>query len=193
MNDNIESLFIEIDKDFIDKPKNAIVGVLYRPPGTDVNVFNEYLEGILEKVKAEKKLLYLLGDYNINLLHADKHAASQDFLDLVYSHSLLPNITKPTRVTKTSATLIDNIFSNDIMSSNNLFTGILYSDITDHYPIFHIDNSSRVKSKDTVIKRRIFSQSNIANFSSALCNHNWDHVLQNNDPQIAYSLFMNDC
>ena len=122
LNNNIECLFIEIDKDCIDKPKNAIVGVLYRPPGTDVTVFNEYLENILEKVKAEKKLLYLLGDYNIDLLNADKHAASQDFLELVYSHSLLPNITKPTRVTKRSATLIDNIFSNDIPSSNNLFT-----------------------------------------------------------------------
>ena len=185
-------MFIEIDKECINKPQNAIVGVLYRPPGTDVGVFNEYLESILDKVKTEKKLLYLLGDYNIDLLQADKHSASQDFLDLVYSHSLLPNITKPTRVTKTSATLIDNIFSNNIMSNSNIFTGILYSDITDHYPVFHVDYSSKIKTQDTVIKRRIFSPSNIAKFSSSLCNHDWNHVLQNNDPQVAYSLFMND-
>ena len=45
---------------------------------------------------------------------------------------------------------------------------------------------------DSFIKKRIYSPSNIANFSSALCNHNWDHVLENNDPQSAYSSFIKD-
>ena len=66
-NDNAESLFIEIDKSFIGKKQNAIVGVMYRPPDTDINVFNEYLDSILSKTKAEKKLLYILADFNINL------------------------------------------------------------------------------------------------------------------------------
>ena len=61
VNDNVlESLFIEIDKESIDKPQNAIIGVLYRPPGTDLRIFNDRLEGILALCKAEKKCLYLL-------------------------------------------------------------------------------------------------------------------------------------
>ena len=191
-NNVLESLFIEIDKECIEKTQNAIIGVLYRPPGTDVHVFNEYLEGILSTFKAEKKLLYLLGDYNIDLLQADKHTSSQEFLDILYSYHLIPSITKPTRVTKKSATLIDNIFSNDIGSNKKLYNGILFSDITDHYPIFHIDYSCSVTTSDSLIKKRIYSPSNIANFSSALCNHNWDHVLENNDPQSAYSSFIKD-
>ena len=36
-----------------------------------------------------------------------------DYVDLVYSYSLLPTIYKPTRITETTATDIDNLFTND--------------------------------------------------------------------------------
>ena len=185
-------MFVEIDKSLIGKSKNAILGVLYRPPDTDINDFNDYVNSILSKTRAEKKLLYLLADFNINLINSDTHGATQDFLDTMYSHSLLPTITKPTRVTKNSATLIDNIFSNSILESNNILTGILYCSISDHFPIFYIDYSSNIKSIDNVIKKRIYSDINIEKFSSALRDHNWDHVLSNNDPQSSYSMFISD-
>ena len=81
-----ESLFIEIDKRFTGKNQDAIVGVVYRPPDTDVKVFNDYLSSLLSKSKAEKKLLYILGDYNINLLNTNSHAATQDFSDIMSSN-----------------------------------------------------------------------------------------------------------
>ena len=62
------------------------------------------------------------------------------FIDLMYSDSLIPTITKPTRVTSHSATLIDNIFCNNILNEQAL-SGILYTDISDHHPIFYIDHS----------------------------------------------------
>ena len=37
-NKNIESLFIEIDKKQFGKQHNIIVGVIYRPPDTDIKV-----------------------------------------------------------------------------------------------------------------------------------------------------------
>ena len=43
------------------------MGVIYRPPNTDIEIFNEYLESILDKVGHEKKLSYIMGDYNINI------------------------------------------------------------------------------------------------------------------------------
>ena len=191
-NKNIESLFIEIKKEVLSKSQDVIVGVLYRPPDTNIDAFNEYLKSILRKANNEKKLLYLLGDYNINLLNADKHNATHDFTELMYSFSLLPNITKPTRVTKSSATLIDNIFTNNLLTTSNVLTGILYSDISDHYPIFHIDYSSSIKMEESYTKRRIFSQVNLEKFSNALSNHNWDHVVSIDDAQAAYSTFLND-
>ena len=191
-NSSAESLFIEIDKSFIGKSQDAVVGVIYRPPDTDMTAFNDYLNSLLIKTKAEKKLLYILADFNINLLNADTHGATQDFLDIMYSNSLLPNITKPTRVTQRSATLIDNIFSNSLLSTESILTGIMYTDITDHFPIFHIDYSSTTQSNETVTKKRIYSECNVQRFSSALRSHEWNRVLSNDDPQTSYSTFITD-
>ena len=63
-----------------------------------------------------------MGDFNVNLLNTDTHVLSNDFLNLIYSHAFIPLITKPTRISKSSATLIDNIFSNDI-NNDVLFNG----------------------------------------------------------------------
>ena len=110
----------------------------------------------------------------------------------MYSHSLFPVITKPTRVTSKSATLIDNIFTNNIFQADKVLTGILHSDITNHYPIFHISQDHVSHNEDQYIKRRISSPENIVNFTNKLNEHNWDHVLSNQDPQSAYSAFIKD-
>ena len=65
----MESLFIEIDNKSIKKKSNAIVGVLYRPPDTDIQKFNDHLAHILTQIKGKSKSVYLLGDYIINILH----------------------------------------------------------------------------------------------------------------------------
>ena len=48
---------------------------------------------------------------------------------------------KPTRITKTTATLIDNIFTND--NEGTHVNGILFNDLSDHLPVFTI---SKMKS-----------------------------------------------
>ena len=52
---DIESVFIEVNKDKLYLEKNIIIGVLYRPPGNDVRTFNEKLESILQKIRREIK------------------------------------------------------------------------------------------------------------------------------------------
>ena len=61
---------------------------------------------------------------------------THDYVDAIFSNSLIPQITKPTRITPTTTTLIDSIYRNDILSEYNQLQGILYSDISDHLPIF---------------------------------------------------------
>ena len=110
--DVFESIFIEVDGSVFNKHSNIVVGVIYRPPNTDINCFNESLNIILDKLKCENKLCFLMGDYNINLLNNDKHTPTSDFVELMHSYSFLSLINHPTRITETSATLIDNIFVN---------------------------------------------------------------------------------
>ena len=107
-----ESLFIEIDKHVFRQQSNIILDVICRPPNTDINSFNETLSTILEKLKVEDKICYLMGDYNINLLNHTSHSLTSDFVDLMHSYSCISLINRPTRITENSATLIDNIFVN---------------------------------------------------------------------------------
>ena len=93
----MESVFVEMDKTAFSADKNIIIGVLYRPPNTDIEIFNEHLGNVLDKVGHENKLSYIMGDYNINLLNYDSHTKTASFLDTLYSKYFIPLINRPTR------------------------------------------------------------------------------------------------
>ena len=155
-----------------------------------MKLFNEQFQDILTTLNSENKLTYYLGDYNINILNADNHADTHDFTDSLFSFSLLPTITKPTGVTATSATLIDNIFTS-FTDSDQVFNGILYTDISDHFPIFHIDYSNTAIEKPILFKRRMYTDNNKNKFSQMMAGEDWSAVINNQNPQEAYTLFFN--
>ena len=87
-------------------------------------------------------------------LGVDRPPPTQEFVDKMFSFSLIPNITKPTRITSRSATLIDNIFSNSMLDDNRIFSGILYTNISDHFPIFVIEYTSKKEATPTFTKKK---------------------------------------
>lgn len=129
----IEFLFVNIAPP---AHKDIIIGVLYRPPNSDLKSFNSDLDHLLQSLSNLHRPCYLCGDFNIDLLNADSHSPSDTFLNTMSSSFFHPLITQPTRLTPHSATLIDNIFSN-VISSKEL-PGILRADISDHFPVFLI-------------------------------------------------------
>ena len=50
-------------------------------------------------ISKEQKLVFLLGDFNINILIYNDHQPTNDFLDSLVSNSLIPYIVHPTRIT----------------------------------------------------------------------------------------------
>lgn len=75
-----------------------------------------------------------MGDFNINPLKYDCCNFANHFFKQLSSSGYMPLITKPTRITKSTATLIDNIFTNNL-SRTEQSSGILINDISDHLPI----------------------------------------------------------
>ena len=90
-NSNLESCFIEIENDIT---RNILVGVIYRSHES-IESFNNDMDQILQILSKENKKSYLLGDYNIDLLKEETSGSISDFLDLIYSHHVIPSITKP--------------------------------------------------------------------------------------------------
>ena len=127
---DLESTFIEIVNP---RKSNIIVDVIYRHPSMDLNDFNcNYLNKLLENVSKEQKSIFLLGDFNVNLLNYDENNQTNEFLDSLASNSFIPLILQPTRITSYSNTLVDNIFSSVI--DPDIISGNLTATISDHLP-----------------------------------------------------------
>ena len=67
----LESTFIEIVNP---KKSNIVLRVIYRHPSMDLTDFNcNYLNKLLENISKEQKSIFLLGDFNVNLLNYNEH------------------------------------------------------------------------------------------------------------------------
>ena len=80
-NEIYKSLFIEVNRL---NHKNIITGVVYRHHHHGINEFNNQLKADISKINTQNKLLYLTGDFNINILK-DNEKYIDDFLDMMYS------------------------------------------------------------------------------------------------------------
>ena len=131
--DCIEQVVINISTQ--SENKTVIIGSLYRPLNTNDTKFVEEYKNLLSelyKINNSKKLILGM-DHNMDFLKHSVHKRTHDFIELNLDDNLLPSITRPTRITKSSATLIDNI----IVSQSLLTKGdsrIIIDDISDHLP-----------------------------------------------------------
>ena len=127
-----QSLWIEIQ---LPQKSNIICGIIYRQHNSPKR-FQEYFDDKLERLITSNKSIYIMGDFNINLLRAETSCYAQDFLLSLQSSSFIPTIDKPTRVYNNAATLIDNILTNKV--DVEITSGNIISDISDHYTQFCI-------------------------------------------------------
>ena len=81
------------------------------------------MKRILEKIDKENKIGYLMGDFNIDLLKSESCDYAGQFTEQLFTSPYYPLITKPTRITAHTATLIDNIFTNNIENIDSSFNG----------------------------------------------------------------------
>ena len=128
-NNIIESLFLTIKQP--KASKSFIVACICKPPSADCGAFTDILCNLTSRCSGSHSEFILCGDFNIDLFVIDSHVPTAEFIHRIYSLSLMLVITKPTRATNHSATLIDNIF---VDNSLDYRAGILSSDISDHIP-----------------------------------------------------------
>ena len=72
-------------------------------------------------------------DHNLDLLKTSTHPDTQKFLDINFEGDIYPCITRPMRITKTSATLIDNIFIKKELHKS-FDACVVMHDLSDHMP-----------------------------------------------------------
>ena len=86
----------------------------------DVLDFNSLINQLLHKISKEQKQIFLLGDFNINLLNYNEHQTTNEFLDSLASNTIISYILQPTRLTSHSKILIYNLFFKCIFMWSNI-------------------------------------------------------------------------
>ena len=125
--EHLEAVFIEC----LLMKKSMIIGMIYRRPETSIDRFMEDMVTTLDKISDR---CILMGDFNLNLLKVNDNIQVQNFTNLMTQYSFYPTVTKPSRVAKKSATLIDHIWINfDVQKESR--SNIIFTGITDHFPV----------------------------------------------------------
>ena len=129
--EGVESCWIETTSK---KEQNVITGCVYRHPHSKLESFHEAVKERLQSSSNSSKQVIVLGDTNINLLQYCNDNRTADYLDMLLNSGFMPIITKATRITDHSKTLIDHIYSN--IPQKVLKSGICLAGISDHLPVF---------------------------------------------------------
>ena len=121
----MECLFIRINN--ISTP--ITVGVIYRPPSGDMDLFLSEFNSVLEKLPTSNVIM--TGDFNIDL-HKPK---IDSYENIFFGHGFVPLISIATH-TKPGCkpSCIDNIFCNS--TDSVLVSGVLESSASHHNPVF---------------------------------------------------------
>ena len=134
--DDYELVGITIKDPYI-KPFN-VLGI-YRPPSGRQQVFMKYLNENLTNLISDRRELFLIGDFNINYsLDQVRHNLKIDQFETKFNLSQL--IQSPTRVTISTQTIIDWIYTDSI---NIALAGTLNINMSDHLPVFLVRKKSR--------------------------------------------------
>ena len=79
LEDDSETIWVEINNH---KSKNFLCCCLYRHPSSDITNFVDHMGLMLQKAQKENKSIFIMDDFNINLLNYEAHSETNDFINL---------------------------------------------------------------------------------------------------------------
>ena len=162
---------------------------MYRPPQSKEKEFLKDYSKLNEIIGQQKDKDIVIGiDHNMDFLKASRHTNTQKFMEYNLEINMLPVITKPTRITDTSATLIDNILISSKLQQA-YHSGIIISDMSDHLPtvVKLINAKQDIKNQQIVTYRKI-TEENIKLINEDLQGHNWEEILEKRGTDDSFSI-----
>ena len=164
-----------------------VLGSIYRPPNTNPNKFNDENCMVVTQLKKESQNVVIGLDHNMDFLKSHKHESTQEFINHNLERGILPMVTCLTRITNTSAMLIDNI----IVSMNYLgrYTcNILIDNISDHLPsILSLSGVTAYKKEPVLIKSRNLCKRNIDALKKSLNKTDFEKLIVANDVNSSFN------
>ena len=173
-----ESVFAEIRSK---NGKQIIIGSMYKPLNVNIDQYSNNLSTIVNKIRSATGGLtpeIIIGmDHNINLLNSATHLPTHNFMETLSNLNLHPTITRPTRITHHSATLIDNIFISELLH-RNFESSILIEDISNHLPLLTMLKQTRLLNSEPLeFNSRCLNDEKLKHVNNILMNVDWIGLL----------------
>ena len=150
--------------------KNYLFCCGYRHPSSNLDNFSNYLQEILSTQAVADKQLFILGDFNSELLNYNSHTHTANLVNLLFSKQFLPYIVHPSRVSGNFATLIDNIFSN--ICKQETVSGNILMQLNDHFSQFLIVKHGGITYKNLSYYQHDYSKLNAERLQNDFANLN---------------------
>ena len=186
-NYNLELACIEVD---LNKQKPFLLLSLYRPPDSGIGVFDD-IENVLQSVETRFCDYILIGDMNCDLLHKTPSNYTKRLRSIADEYCLTQCVTKATRITKRSKTLIDHVFTST--AENVSDCTVIPISLSDHEMVMFSWKRNKPKSSGNhcYISSRNMKKINIESFVNDLKNVSLDETLEEKSTEKAYLLWVN--
>ena len=168
------------------KVPNLLPSIFNSRLHSKIKPFKKHLTHVFEKLSKENKKLFIVGDFNINSINYSTNSTAKTFINQMFANGVLSVINKPTRITNKS------VSCRSIQIHQDIFSGIIKTEISDHFPVFIIDNNIKTTNfpENLTKKIRIINNFTINNFKEKLSEVDWSLVLNTQDSNNAYDIFL---
>ena len=176
--EGFELCFAEINS------RKTIIGEIYRVPNTPLDSFRTKYKAITDKINLENKDAIIGMDQNLDFMNIFKHQVTEEFFEQTITVEFLPTILLPTWVNHSNKTLIDNIY---YKGTNKIayHSGVILSDISDHFPcLFNLEQSRLKTTKPKIIESRKLDDEKYFRLNHELLYKDWsqlEHLEVNDD------------
>ena len=152
MNEKLfESIFINVDVD----GKNIVCGSVYRKSqNAGHEIFINNIKNVLKQCEKMNKPTIIMGDLNYNLLNTDDiHVNS--CVDNFFDFGFFPLINIPTRITDTTGTVLDHIWTNIV--ENPIKSAVIADLVADHLPVYmNLGMQKCLSNEKVMVEKRCF-------------------------------------
>ena len=170
--DGLEAVWVEL---LLPRSKGILVSAMYKPPN-DADFLSK-LDSTLSKIDPGSEM-YVLGDMNIDI--SSNSILSHRYKEVLASFGCEQLVAEPTRITPTTASIIDHIFTN--MGEMVQGSGVVVAGFSDHLATFCSRKlSKQVFSGSVSRKIRSFRDYSKDGFNHELSKIDWSSVLLSMD------------
>ena len=158
---------------------------VYRIPNTDPKLFLSELKSLIIQHTADNVLIAT--DQNLDLLQYNVYPAVNELLELLLSNMFSPMITKPTRITHSTCTLIDNVYVRT-KRYKICTSAVICDNMSDHNPCYvNLNIKTDSNNKQSFYSTRSLNEEKISNITTKLLNHRWDSFYELLNVDTAYN------